>query len=131
MPRWICETCGQRIVRARDGWLSGVVDGQGRAAIKLVHHLAASPWAALGGCYPADERASLPLVDVRRADVLAAVRGLLDAVGTWNADALASCLARVLSQHAAAAEAFRKPEAAAHPAPDELPWLRARHEAAP
>lgn len=60
---WTCAACGQRILRARDGWLSLTDDGCNLHA-HLVHHLSASPWSHWGGCYPSDEVASLHLPDV-------------------------------------------------------------------
>jgi hypothetical protein len=95
MPTWICNTCGQRIRRARDGWLSGTRDADGRATIALVHHAAASPWALLGGCCPPDEQASVHLPEALRRDACGIVQGLLDAVGKWDMAALETSLLRL------------------------------------
>jgi hypothetical protein len=63
MPQhWTCDTCGQRIARAQDGWVSWSARNNG-ANVRLVHHLSASPWAHWGGCYAADEEGSLHLLD--------------------------------------------------------------------
>lgn len=59
-PHWTCDACGQRIVRARDGWIS-VVKVRARAQLRLVHQHAASPWTAWGGCESPEEEASLHL----------------------------------------------------------------------
>jgi hypothetical protein len=94
MPTWICDTCGQRIRRARDGWLSGTSDADGRATIALVHH-AASPWAALGGCCPPDEQASVHLLEALRRDAPVTVQGLLEA-GAPTRDASLGAHAQLL-----------------------------------
>lgn len=43
MPQWTCETCGEPIRRAEDGWVEWLAREGERAGLRLVHHQTASP----------------------------------------------------------------------------------------
>lgn len=61
---WTCDSCGELIESARDGWLEWLTDddadgGQelhGRG-MRIVHHVSSSPLGGNNGCYYDEERA--------------------------------------------------------------------------
>jgi len=55
LQQWICDKCGQVIVKPEDGWLEWLAapHTHRRRGFKIVHHTSASPRAEKhGDCYP-------------------------------------------------------------------------------
>lgn len=73
---WTCDTCGELILRPRDGWVSWSEQDGVLTRFHLVHHAAASPRA--GSCYVPDELGSMHLSATLGARGLARLLGLLE-----------------------------------------------------